>query len=80
MQENTSAPNCTDLFSHASSNGGTTTIAGVLIDPEYWRSDNQSTNVLPCYNPEACRGGLTDDPGYCRLGYKGPCELLTLNS
>lgn len=79
IEDNTSVPICTPLFTHAQSTGGTTTIEGVMVDSEYWRSSNQSTDVLSCFNPEACLGGLTDDPGYCRVGYEGPCELLTTN-
>lgn len=80
IEDNTSMPICTPLFAHARSEFGTTTIEGVLVDPTYWRSSNRSTNLLSCFNPGACLGGLTDDPDYCRVGYKGPCEFLTINS
>ena len=46
------------------------------IDKGYWRATNTSTLVLPCYNTEACVGGITGSPGYCDDGYDGPCEWL----
>lgn len=48
-----------------------------MVDRGHWRASNKSTAVLPCYNPAACLGGVTGEPGYCSEGYAGPCELPT---
>ena len=79
VEDNTSVPTCAEMFEHAQSKNGSATIEGVIVDPGYWRADNKSEKVLPCYNPEACRGGLTGDPGYCNDGYQGPCEFPSFN-
>lgn len=56
------------------SKGGGTTIEILELDAGYWRTTNDSFNVLPSYNEDACKGGMTDDPAFCQLGYEGPCE------
>lgn len=76
VEDNTSVPICTTLFANAKSENGTATVEGVTVDVGYWRVNNQSENVLSCYNADACLGGLTDDPGFCHDGYEGPCELF----
>lgn len=80
IEANTSVPACTTLFANAQSDNGTATIEGVMVDPGYWRVNNQSENVLSCYNADACLGGLTGEPGFCHDGYEGPCELSTMNA
>ncbi|CAN0436421.1 unnamed protein product [Ascophyllum nodosum] len=45
------------------------------IERGYWRSSASSPNIFPCYNKDACRGGLTDSHDYCSEGYTGPCEF-----
>ena len=79
VEDNTLVPTCAEMFEHAHSKNGRATIEGVIVDLGYWRVDNKSENVLPCYNPKACRGGLTGDPGYCNDGYQGPCESPAIN-
>ena len=71
-------PECTALsvagIEHASSAGGVVTLAGLKIDQGYWRATASSTNILECYNGDACRGGITGGAEYCSEGYKGACE------
>ena len=43
------------------------------INPGYWRATNSSEDVLACYHADACLGGVTGTPGYCREGHEGPC-------
>jgi hypothetical protein len=58
------------------------------ILPGYWRTGSLSTNVLHCWNPEACLGSANstdmgeagidgsgtgfNSSGYCAAGYEGP--------
>ncbi|CAN0045690.1 unnamed protein product, partial [Scytosiphon promiscuus] len=64
-------PTCAELMAHSESAGGNTTLATVSIDPGYWRATNSSTEVLACYNADACLGGVTGRAGYCQEGYEG---------
>lgn len=68
------APGCAAEIERSNSTGGDVTLATLLIDPGCWRASNTSMEVLTCYNENACRGGLTGAPDYCRSGYEGPCE------
>lgn len=76
-------PECLSLsdegIEHATSPGGVTTIQELSINEGYWRATEDSLNILECYNKQACRGGKTGAPNFCRQGYEGPCEyhLLT---
>lgn len=65
---------CTAAMEHAFSAGGTGTLEMLSIDPGYWWATGSSEEVLPCYNADACLGGVTGAPGYCLEGYEGPCE------
>lgn len=56
--------------------GASITLETLRINPGYWRSINSSTTILPCWNEDACLGGLTDAEGYCEDGYRGPCEAV----
>jgi len=67
-------PTCTRVLDHTSSPGGTVTLAQIRIDPGYWRATESTTNVLACYNADACLGGVTGTAGYCREGSDGPCK------
>lgn len=51
------------------------TLETLRIDPGYWRSMKNSSIVLPCWNEDACGGGLTGSADYCDEAYRGPCEL-----
>ena len=68
-------PYCEVAMAHSTSNGSSTTIESLSIDPGYWRSTATSKNVLVCYHTDACRGGVTGSSDFCRKGYQGPCEL-----
>jgi len=57
---------------NAESVGGVVTVKDLVINEGYWRATSESTNILKCYNPEACPGGVTS--GRCSTGYQGPCE------
>ena len=38
----------------------------------YWRSSSESTNYIPCLNPDACKAGDSSSPtGICKEGYDG---------
>ena len=52
------------------------TLDKLVIDPGYWRANESSTDILQCYNTNACLGGVTGSVGYCLEGYQGPCECL----
>ena len=71
-------PYCEGAMPHSISNGRATTIETLSILPAYWRATSISKTVLPCYFPDACRGGVTGTPTYCQKGYEGPCELASL--
>ena len=43
----------------------------------FYRTSNQSREVLKCYREEACMGGSNADT-YCTKGYAGPCERISL--
>ena len=57
---------------HADSPGGAITVEELVIHEGYWRATETSTNVLECYNRNACLGGVKN--GNCSQGYEGPCE------
>lgn len=67
-------PECTVVLDHTRSNGGYTTIDELMVDSEYWRATATSEDILACYNPDACLGGVTGTTEYCDEGYQGPCE------
>lgn len=46
----------------------------LAVDKGYWRATKTSKEILACYNEDACLGGQTGSQGYCKEGYKGPCE------
>lgn len=50
------------------SDGGNLTLKNLYVEPGYWRPDNQSLKISPCFNPEACPGGRG---GNCKQGYNG---------
>lgn len=63
---------------HATSAGGAATVRTVSIDPGFWRATPFSEEVLACYNPDACLGGVTGTAGFCLEGYSGPCGWFVL--
>lgn len=67
---------CTAQFEHSQSDGIAVTLETLEIQQGYWRATNtsRSNGILPCYNKEACEGGVTGSAGYCAKGYTGPCE------
>lgn len=67
-------PMCSDVMEHTNSSGGSVTVEELWIEPGYWRASQTSTDILECYRADACLGGVTGAPGYCRTGYEGPCE------
>ena len=70
-------PVCSSQLEHTCSEGGDTTIETLEVNAGYWRATPTSPDVLACYNEDACLGGLTGSPGYCKEGYEGPCEFCT---
>ena len=57
-----------------------TTLATLTLLEGYYRTSNESHNILRCYHAAACHGG-SDVNRYCNSGYMGPCEkpLVTGN-
>lgn len=74
IESNSSIPICTAVFEHANSGGGHATLENLIVDPGHWRASNTSREILACFNEDACLGGVTGDPSFCREGYEGPCE------
>eukprot|EP00752_Nemacystus_decipiens_P012610 g11167.t2 len=71
-------PICLEQLPHTRSEGGDSTIEALELDAGYWRTTNDSVYVLACYNEDACEGGMTDDPDFCREGYEGPyCSVCS---
>ena len=78
FEEPITVPECISLsdagIKHASSSGVDTTIEKLKIDKGYWRATATSTQVLKCYNGDACRGGVTGTNDFCSKGYEGACK------
>ena len=68
------SPFCSKTIKNSNSPGGLTTLERVMINPGYWRATPLGKEVLPCYNTDACLGGLTGEPDFCLEGYEGPCK------
>ncbi|CAN0158408.1 unnamed protein product, partial [Ascophyllum nodosum] len=66
------SPFCSQAIKNTNSPGGLTTVELVMIDPGYWRATLSDQEVLPCYNTDACLGGLTGATDFCLEGYQGP--------
>ena len=69
-------PACSEVMEHAVSPGGVVTLEMLEIEPGYWRATETSTDILACYNEDACLGGVTGAAGNCLEGYEGPCEYF----
>ena len=71
-------PECISLpeagIEHASSDGGVATLEKLVINEGYWRATATSTEVLECYNNDACNGGVSGTAGFCGEGYHGACK------
>ena len=46
-------------------------LMGLSLAPGYWRTNSNSTEILPCLNEDHCVGG-SDPSSYCAEGYTGP--------
>lgn len=62
---------CTEVLDNTVSPSPDGTLATLNLKEGYWRSSNSSKDILECYEPRACVGGVGD---YCETGYTGPCE------
>lgn len=51
------------------------TLETLEIKKGFWRPVAHTSSIFPCWNPDACLKGITDDMDDCADGYKGPCEL-----
>lgn len=67
-------PVCEGVMDHSNSSGGNVTLETISIQPGYWRATVSSTDILECYNGDACLGGVSGTDDYCLEGYEGPCE------
>lgn len=66
-------PICEELPEGANDTATGITLETMDLLPGFYRMSNKSTEILECYQDEACIGG--DEAGhYCAEGYKGPCE------
>lgn len=74
MANSTSVPKCTAAMEHTTCSTKGKTLSTIVIDAGYWRATESSRDVLECYNPASCLGGVTGAPGNCKEGYEGPCE------
>lgn len=78
VERNGSEPSCTEAMEHSESPGGTNvTLQTLSIDKGYWRTTSDSTDILPCYNPDACTRGLTGSPGFCKSGLQRAMWVLS---
>ncbi|CAM9903141.1 unnamed protein product, partial [Sphacelaria rigidula] len=50
-------PVCLPELENSASAGGTDTLQMLSIDKGYWRTTDNSADVRPCYNGDACVGG-----------------------
>lgn len=69
-------PVCAELPSGATDSSKGTTVENLNLEKGYYRTSNQSHDILKCYQEKACHGGI-DTAKYCASGYKGPCEKNT---
>ena len=46
-------------------------LKGLSLAPGFWRTNSNSTEILPCLNEDHCVGG-SDPSSYCAEGYTGP--------
>ncbi|CAN0427923.1 unnamed protein product [Ascophyllum nodosum] len=74
FERQSKTPFCAKTMDNTHSSGGVISVKHVTIDSGYWRANKFGLEVLPCYNAEACLGGLTGEPGFCLKGYEGPCK------
>lgn len=74
FDEPPAVPTCSHVMDHSTSTGDNVTLETLSIDPGYWRATSSSKEILPCYNADACLGGVTNTAGYCLESYEGPCE------
>lgn len=71
-------PVCVEQLDNTRTNGGDTDISSLEIESGYWRATQTSTNVLMCFNEDACQGGISGDEDYCKTGYEGPyCSICS---
>lgn len=56
--------------------GVSITLETLNISSGYWRATASTATIRPCWNDDACRGGMTGNAAYCADGYRGPCELV----
>ena len=59
--------------------GVSITLETLTISLGYWRATASTATIRPCWNDDACRGGITGNAAYCAEGYRGPCELVHVN-
>ena len=65
---------CKAPLEHTSADEPGLTLETLNVDGGYWRTTSNSVNILECYNPGACSGGVTGVDSFCASGYTGPCE------
>eukprot|EP00904_Undaria_pinnatifida_P008212 jgi/Undpi1/4520/HiC_scaffold_18.g07874.m1 len=58
--------------------GVSITLETLNISSGYWRATASTATIRPCWNDDACRGGMTGNAAYCADGYRGPyCAICT---
>ena len=66
-------PVCAEPPVGATAPSSGTTIANLTLENGYFRTSNNSHDILQCYQKKACLGGK-DAGNYCAPGYTGPCK------
>eukprot|EP00904_Undaria_pinnatifida_P008213 jgi/Undpi1/4521/HiC_scaffold_18.g07875.m1 len=58
--------------------GVSITLETLNISSGYWRATASTATIRPCWNDDACGGGITGNAAYCAEGYRGPyCAICT---
>lgn len=73
--DNEMLPICEPIPLGVKSSRTATTLQRFDLEKGYFRTSADSPNVLECYQPDACVGGI-DPSDYCDIGYTGPCKSM----
>lgn len=71
--DNMNVPVCRTIPKGVNPLSPSMTVADLDLENGYFRFSIESANVLECYQPDACGGGI-DATNYCKNGYEGPCK------
>ncbi|CAM9560896.1 unnamed protein product [Ascophyllum nodosum] len=71
-KNNSSYPTCEEAYEHTTSTGGDVVLETLNISKGHWRATPTSSEILECFNEDACLGGITGSAEFCATGYEGP--------